>query len=44
MGTPPYKEVICCRVQQTTSMKNGAHGAHFLQGVENVDQKVGGQE
>jgi hypothetical protein len=43
-GQGPHKELSFCRLQQTTGMKKGAHGAHFLQGIENVNQKVGGQE
>ena len=29
-GQHPYRETKCCRLQQTTSVKNGAHAAHFL--------------
>ena len=37
-------ETKCCRLQQTTSVKNGAHTAHALDRVEAASQVVGSIE
>src|ERR1019366_10018529 len=43
-GQRPYMESICCRLQQTTSVKDGAHTAHTLDRVEDEDPIVGSIE
>ena len=41
VGQRPYMEKKCCRLQQTTSVKNGAHTAHSSDCVEDEEQFVG---
>ena len=43
-GQRPYSETKCCRLQQTTSAKDGAHTAHSWDRVEDEDQFVGSIE
>jgi hypothetical protein len=33
-GHHPYMDINCCRLQQTTRMKNGAHSAHSPDHIE----------
>src|SRR5664279_1333769 len=40
----PYIESVCCRLQQTTSLKNGAHGAQYCQLIEFGGRGVGSIE
>ena len=43
-GQRPYRETKCRRLQQTTSVKNGAHTAHVLHRVEDASPVVGSIE
>src|ERR1039458_8787758 len=43
-GQHPYMETKCCRLQQTTSLKNGAHGAQSRQRIESDGLGLGSIE
>jgi hypothetical protein len=40
-GHHPYMESVCCRLQRTTNLKNGAHGAQSCQLIESGGLGVG---
>ena len=44
VGQHPYMESICCRLQRTTSAKNGAHAAQSCQLIESGGLGVGSIE
>ena len=43
-GQHPYMESVCCRLQQTTRVKKGAHGAQSCQLIELNSLGVGSVE